>query len=50
MIAPVVQGNIEVENIAIKKDPLIRDTVAYNLIRRCTQGLGKLVVIERRRV
>lgn len=37
MVSAMVQRNIEVKNVAIKKDSLIRDSVAYNLIRRCTQ-------------
>lgn len=36
MISAVVQRNIEVENVAIKKNSLIRNAVAYNLIGRST--------------
>jgi hypothetical protein len=36
MISAVVQRNIEVQNVTIEKNPLIGDSMAYNLIRRCT--------------
>jgi hypothetical protein len=35
MVSAVVQRNIEVKNIAIEQDPLIRNAVAYYLIYRC---------------
>lgn len=37
MISTVVDRNVEIENVPIKKNSLIGDTVAYNLIWRCTQ-------------
>ena len=35
MVSAVVQRNIEVKNIAIEQDPLVRNAVAYYLIYRC---------------
>jgi hypothetical protein len=32
MVAFVVDGDIQVEDVAIKKDPLIRDTVTDNFV------------------
>lgn len=46
MVSTVVQRNVEVEDVAIQKNSLIRNAVAYNLIRRRTYGLGKVVVVE----
>lgn len=37
MISAMVDRNVEIENVPIKKNSLIGDTVAYNLIWRCTQ-------------
>jgi hypothetical protein len=50
MISAVVDRNVEVENVAIKKNSLIRDAVAYNFIGRSTYRLGKVVVVEWRRI
>lgn len=46
----VVEGDVEVEDIAVEEDPLIRDTVADNLVRRGADRLREVVVVEGRRV
>lgn len=37
MVSAVVDGDIQIENIAIKKDSLVGDAMAYNFIWGCTQ-------------
>jgi hypothetical protein len=37
VVSAVVDGDIQIENIAIKKDSLVRDAMAYNFIWGCTQ-------------
>ena len=46
----VVKGDVEVEDIAVQEYPLIRDTVADDLVRRGADRLGKVVVVEGRGV
>jgi hypothetical protein len=50
MVSLVVQRNIDVENIAIEEDTLVRNTVADDLVNGCTARLGKVVVVQRRGV
>jgi hypothetical protein len=46
--AVVIEGDVDVEDVAILEDSLVRNTVADDLIDRCTYGLGEVAVIERR--
>lgn len=46
----MVQSHIQVDNVAIEEDPLIRNTMADYLVDGRTDGLGKVVVVQRRRV
>ena len=50
VVSLVIQGNIDVENIAVQQNTLIRDTVADDFVNRCTARLGEVVVVQRRRV
>lgn len=50
MIALVVQCHVDVEYVAIKQDPLVRDAMTDDLVGRRTYRLGEMVVIEWRRV
>lgn len=50
VVAFVVDGDVEVENIAVQEDSLVGDSVADDLVGRGAKRLGEVVVVERRRV
>jgi hypothetical protein len=50
MVASVVQGYIDVENVAIDEYSLIWYAMADNLINRRADGFREVDVVERRRV
>lgn len=50
MVALMVDRNINVKDITVKQHPLVRNTVADDLVHRRAAGLGEVVVVERRRV
>jgi hypothetical protein len=41
----MVQGNIQVDDITVEEDALVRDTVADDLVDRRADGLGEVVVV-----
>ena len=43
--AAVVEGDIDVENIAVEEDAVIRNAMAYDFVRRGTNGLGEVNVV-----
>jgi hypothetical protein len=45
MIALVVQGDINIEDISVEQDSLVGYAVADDLVDRCAARLGKVVVI-----
>lgn len=47
VVALVVDGNVQVDDVAVKKDTLIGNAVTYNLIRRRAERLGEVVVVQR---
>jgi hypothetical protein len=46
----VIDGDVEVDDVAVEQDTLIWDAVADNLVWRRAQRLGEVVVVERRGV
>lgn len=46
----MVQSHVQVDDVAIEEDPLIRDTMADYLVDRRADRFGEVVVVERRRV
>ena len=46
----MIQSHIQVNDVAVEEDALIRNTVADNLIDGRAYRLGEMVVIQRRRV
>merc|ERR1719235_840789 len=46
----VVNGDVEVDNVALFDRPHVRDTVADHLVRGYADGFRELVVIQRRRI
>lgn len=50
VVALVVERYVQVDNVAIQQDTLVGNTVADDLVDRGTDGLGEVVVVERRRV
>ena len=45
MEATVVQGNVEVDNVAVFEDVLIGDSVADDLVDASADGLWKVAVV-----
>jgi hypothetical protein len=45
VIPVMVQGNIQVDDITVEEDALVRDTVADDLVDRRADGLGEVVVV-----
>jgi len=45
--ALVVEGHVEVNNIAVEKNTLIGDAVADDLVDRGADGLWEVVIVER---
>jgi hypothetical protein len=50
VVSFMVQGNIDVENIAIKQNALVRNTVADDFVNGRAARLGEVVVVQRRGV
>lgn len=50
MVTLVVERNVDVEDVAIKQNSLIRNAVADDLVNRCAARLGEVVVVQRRRI
>lgn len=48
--AAVVQGDVDVEDVAVLEDALIGNAVADDLVRRGADRLGEFAVVEGRRV
>lgn len=46
MVSFVVEGNVDVEDVTVKQEALIGDTVADDLVGRSTAGLWKVVVVQ----
>lgn len=44
--AVVVEGHVDVDNVAVDKGTLIGDTVADGLVDASADGLGEVVVVE----
>ena len=50
VVAPVVDGDVQVEDVAVQEDAVVWDPVADDLVRGSTQGFGEVVIVQRRRV
>ena len=50
VVALVVDGHVDVEDVAVDQEALVRNAVADDLVGRCTAGLGEVVVVERGRI
>lgn len=46
MVTAMVEGNVDVENIAINQDAGIRDTVADDFIEGCADGFWEIIIVE----
>lgn len=45
--ASMVESDVKIKNVAILKRPLVRYAVADDFVRRRTNGLGEVDVVER---
>ena len=50
VVAFMVEGDVEVEDVAVDEDALVGNAVADDLVERCADGLGEEVVVQGRRV
>jgi len=50
VVSFMVQGNIDVENITVKQNALVRNTVADDFVNGRAARLGEVVVVQRRGV
>jgi hypothetical protein len=50
MVALVVDRDVDVKNVAVEQEALVRDAVADDLVGRGTTRLGEVVVVEGRRI
>ena len=48
--AAVVEGDVDVEDVAVLKGALVGDAVADDFVGRCADGLGEVAVVEWRGV
>jgi hypothetical protein len=48
MEATVIECYIDIEDIAVDKDPFVWNTVTDNLVRGCAYGFRKVAVVQRR--
>ena len=48
MVALVIYRDIQIDDIAIQKYPLVGYAMTHNFVRRSTQGLGEAIVVEGR--
>jgi hypothetical protein len=48
MIATMVQGYVEVDDVSVQKRALVGYAMADNLVGRSAEGLGEMIVVERR--
>lgn len=47
VVALVVDGDVEVDDVAVEEDALVGDAVADDLVGGSAEGLGEFVVVER---
>ena len=50
MVASVVQGNVEVDDVSVQESAFVGNAVADNLVGGSAEGLGEVVVVQRGRV
>lgn len=50
VVALVVEGHVNVEDVAVEEDALVGNAVADDFVDRRTAGLGEVVVVEGRRI
>lgn len=48
MVALVEDGDVDVEDVTVDEQTLIRNSVADNFVNGSTAGLGEVVVVQRR--
>lgn len=47
VVAPVVERDVKVDNVAVEEDPLVGDSMADDLVDGDAYRLGKVIVVER---
>lgn len=47
VISTVVESNVDIDNVTILEDALVRDAVADTLVHRRADGFGEVAVVER---
>ena len=46
MVAAVVEGDVEIDNIAVEEDAGVGDAVADYFVDGCADGFGEFPVVE----